>query len=191
MPPAKKWNARARSIELQRGKQAPRSPYTAALEMLARRPYAVAELRRALERKFGSGEPVDAAIARLRELSYLDDKKFAEFYASSLARNRAFGRQRILRELKAKLVDYRYIELAIDRALEETDERKLLEQTLDKKVRNLRLPLTYRKLDSLCRSLLRQGFRADDIMKAVRSRAELRPVAEEAELVDPEESSSN
>ena len=104
----------------------PSDPLQAALGMLARRPYSVAEMRRALERKFGGGAPVRAAVARLRELGYLDDKKFAALYASSLARNRAFGSHRIRRELKAKLVDYKYIEPALGQAFEEVDEHGLL-----------------------------------------------------------------
>jgi regulatory protein len=154
--------------------------------MLAHRPYSLAELRRALERKFSDSDPVRAAIARLRELHYLDDKKFAEQYASSLARNRAFGRQRIRRELKAKLVDYRQIEPALSQAFEETSEHDLLEQTLEKKLRTLRLPLTRAKLAALCNSLARRGFRADQIMKAVRARPELRPVADDVAAIDLE-----
>jgi len=159
-----------------------RDPLSAALRMLARRPYSMGELRRALERKFGVGQPVAAAIARLRELGLLDDKKFAEQYASSLARNRSFGRRRIERELKAKLVDYRTIEPALDRAFEETSERIVLEQALAKKLRRLRLPLTRSKLYALCQSLVRLGFRSDDIMKAVRTRPELRPKTEGFEV---------
>ncbi|MGH8678328.1 MAG: regulatory protein RecX, partial [Burkholderiales bacterium] len=92
--------------------------------MLARRPYSVAELRRALERKFPGNPAIADAVARLRELGYLDDKKFAEHFASSLARNKSFGRHRIRRELKAKLVNYRHIEPAIEGAYEETNERQ-------------------------------------------------------------------
>jgi regulatory protein len=171
---------------LQGDKEAPPDPLTAALRMLARRPYSVAEMRRALEKKYPDSSHVPKAIARLRELHYLDDKKFAEHYASSLVRNRAYGRYRIRRELKAKLVDYRQIEPALQQAFGETSERELLEQTLEKKVRTLRLPLTPAKLASLCQSLLRRGFRSDDIIKAVRARPELRPVAEAVEAADLE-----
>jgi regulatory protein len=150
--------------------------------MLARRPYSIAELRRALARKYGETTPVQEAIARLRQLGYLDDKKFAEQYASSLARNRAYGRQRIRRELKAKLVDYRHIEPALQETFAEIDERELLEKTLDKKIRGLRLPVTASRLSSLCQGLMRRGFRVSDIIKAVRSRPELKPVAEDANL---------
>ncbi len=145
--------------------------------MLARRPYSIAELRRALEKKFPARAAVREAIARLRELGYLDDRKFAEHYAASLARNRALGRYRVRRELKAKLVDYRQIEPALHQVYEDVDEQALLERTLDKKIRALRLPLTTGKLASLCQSLLRRGFRAGDIIKAVKSRRELTPVA--------------
>jgi regulatory protein len=154
--------------------------------MLARRPYSVAEMRRALQKKYPDSSQVPKAIARLRELHYLDDKKFAEHYASSLARNRAYGRYRIRRELKAKLVDYRQIEPALQQAFGETSEPELLEQTLEKKLRTLRLPLTRPRFHSLCQSLLRRGFNSGDIIKAVRARPELQPVAEEVEAVDLE-----
>lgn len=154
--------------------------------MLARRPYSVAELRRALEKKFGTTAEVRSAVARLRELGYLNDRKFAEHAASTLARNKAFGRFRVRRELKSRLVDYKVIEPALRAVYEETDERELLEIALDRKLRSVKLPVTERKLHSICQSLLRRGFRAGDIMKAVRARPELRPVAEDVELAEPE-----
>jgi regulatory protein len=150
--------------------------------MLARRAYSVAELRRALERKFPTDPGVRDVLVRLRQLGYLDDKKFAEHYASSLARHRAFGPHRVRRELKAKLVDYRHIEPALRQAYEETNEQELLARVLAKKLRTLRLPVTARKLASLCQSLLRHGFAADAIMKAVRARPELKPVARDEDL---------
>src|SRR5579862_5684692 len=107
------------------------TPLATALRMLARRPYSVADLRRSLERKFGASDAVSSAISRLRQLGYLDDRKFAVQAASSLARNRAFGGYRIRRELKARLVDHRYIDPAIDQAFQESSERELLESVLD------------------------------------------------------------
>ncbi|HLI35511.1 MAG TPA: regulatory protein RecX [Terriglobia bacterium] len=162
-------------------------PFSTAVRLLARRPYSAAELRRTLEKRYGETEEVREAIARLRQLGYLDDRKFALQYASFLARHRAFGRERIRRELKARLVDYRAIDPALEQAFQETNERDLLERALEKKLRTIRLPLTPRKFYSLCQSLMRLGFRSDDIMKTMRSRPELKPVAEEAELPEAEE----
>ncbi len=155
--------------------------------MLARRPYSVAEMRRALEKKFPGNQQVQEAITRLRELGYLDDRKFAEQTAHSLAQNRAFGPHRIRRELKARLVDYKYVDPAVEHTFAETSEPDLLQRALEKKVRSLRPPITPRKLHSLCQSLLRRGFRTGDIIKAIRSRAYLQPVSEGLSPVDLEE----
>jgi regulatory protein len=171
---------------LRSSRQVPSDPLTAALRMLARRPYSVAELRRALERKFPEAAPVRQAITRLRELGYLDDRKFAEQYAYSLAQNHALGPHRVRRELKAKLVNYQYIEPAVEQTFQNVNEHELLERTIEKKLRSLRLPVTRTRLATLCQSLMRRGFRASDIIKAVRARPELRPVAEEVETADLE-----
>jgi len=134
---------------------------------------------------------VSEAIARLRELGYLDDRKFAEQYAFSLAQNRSFGPHRLRRELKAKLVNNQEIESAVARVYQETPVRSLLEQALAKKLRTLRLPLTRARFHSLCQGLMRRGFNADDIIKAVRARPELQPVAEDLEPVDLEAGETN
>lgn len=156
--------------------------------MLARRGYSVAELRRALKKKFPAHPSIDPALARLRQLGYLDDRKYAFQVAASLARNRGFGPFRIRRELKARLVDYRFIEPALEHAFQESDELELLDRAIRKKLRLLRPPVTPAKLRSLCQSLLRRGFRAGDIMKAVRARPELRRTgADDISAVDLEQ----
>lgn len=155
--------------------------------MLSRRPYSVAGLRRALEKKFPASSEIPGVISRLRQLGYLDDAKFAEAYASSLARVRHFGRHRVRRELKSRLVDYRVIDRAVENTFTSVDERELLDRAIDRKIRTLRKPFTRSKLASLCRSLIRRGFRADDIMKAVRSRPELNDVPYEVDLAEMEE----
>lgn len=163
------------------GNKKPPDPLSAALRLLARRPYAVGEMRRALARKFPHEAQIDAAVARLREAGYLDDRKFARQYASLLVRTRAFGRERVRAELKSKLVDYRVIDEALDSVFEESPESLLLEQALEKKLRAIRLPLTQRKYYALAQSLARLGFRADAIMKAMRARPELKPVSDRLE----------
>ena len=157
--------------------------------MLSRRPYSVAELRRALERRFPDSAEVPNVLSRLRQLGYLDDARFAEAYASSLARVRNYGRHRVRRELKGKLVDYRVIDHAVENAFDSVDERELLERAVDKKIRTLRKPMTRPKIASLCQSLIRRGFRAGDIMKVIRSRPELSNVPYDINLAEMEEES--
>ena len=102
---------------------------------------------------------------------------------------RHYGRHRIRRELKSKLVDYNVIDRAVENAFSSVDERELLERTVDKKLRTLRKPLTRARLASLCQSLIRRGFRADDIMKTIRSRTELQQVADNISLEDTDNAS--
>jgi regulatory protein len=155
--------------------------------MLSRRPYSVAELRRALKRKFPASTEIASVIARLRHLGFLDDAKFAEACASSLARVRNYGQHRIRRELKSKMVDYRVIDAAVENAFASVNEREILERAIDRKIRTLPKPLTRSKLASLCQSLIRRGFRADDIMKAIRARAELSNLPYDVNLAEMEE----
>jgi len=184
-----RWKEPARWIVLQ-PKGTSHSPLQTALAMLARRPYSVGEMRRALKRKCPTAD-LPEVIARLRQLGYLDDRKFAEHYALSLARNRSYGPYRVRRELKTKLLDYRVIDDAVEKAFETVSERELLEQAVEKRIRSLRKPPTRAKLASLCQSLARRGFRADDIMKAVRARPELRLAGEDLNPTDLEEGSES
>lgn len=162
---------------MEKSSQHATDPLSAALRLLARRPHAAAEIRRTLTKKFTNESEIDSAVARLRELGYLDDRKFARQYASYLARHRGFGRERIRLELKARLVDYRAIDEALDQAFDEVPERDRLERALEKKLRTVHLPLTRRKFYAVAQSLARLGFRSDDIMSVMRSRPELKPVS--------------
>ena len=166
----------------------PPDPLTVAFRLLARRPYSIAEMRQALEKKCPKSSNVPGAIARLRELGYLDDRKFAEQYAYSLTQNRALGPHRLRRELKARKVDYKYIEPAVERAYQETPAHTLLEQALEKKLRTIRLPVSPARFHALCQSLMRRGFNAGDIIKSLRARPELQPLAEDVMELELENS---
>ncbi|HXJ95979.1 MAG TPA: regulatory protein RecX [Terriglobia bacterium] len=158
-----------------------------AIRSLAARPYSVAELKQKLRLKRVTSKAIEETVTRLKKLGFLNDRKLAEQYASSLARNRAFGRFRVERELRARRVDPRSVEPALKAAFEEIDERGLLERVLDKKIGSLRLPLTRARLASLLAGLRRRGFRTEDIIRAVRARPELAPVADDADLEAVEE----
>jgi SOS response regulatory protein OraA/RecX len=145
-------------------------PFGAGMQLLARRAYSVAEMRRSLRQRFGEEASVNEAVRRLRQLGLLDDRKFSLERASSLARHRGFGPERIRRELRLKQVSDEAAEAAIRQTFEEISESELLERALEKKLRIARLPLTRPQFYSLCQSLRRLGFHADDIMKAMREK---------------------
>lgn len=187
-PPAGRSERRGEEGKNSSAVPRPADPLSVAFRILARRPYSIAEMRQALERKFPQSGEVSEAVARLRELGYLDDRKFAEQTAYSLAQNRVLGPHRLRRELKARKVDFKYVEPAVERAYQETPARTLLEQALEKKLRTTRLPLTRARLYALCQTLMRRGFDASEVFKAVRARPELRTVADDIESSDFEAS---
>lgn len=74
-----------------------------ALRLLSIRPHACQELYRKLSANWGE-QAAAAAVSRMLELGYLDDRDFACRYARELAR-KGRARDRILRELMAKGID--------------------------------------------------------------------------------------
>jgi regulatory protein len=68
---------------------------------LGHRDRTVAEVRRHLERKRVEPTGIDAAIAELERMDYLDDTRFARRFAEDRRRIDAWGAERIERRLRA------------------------------------------------------------------------------------------
>ena len=68
------------------------SPFDCSLRVLSLRDHSEAELRRKLREKGYEEEGIELSVARLKELGYLDDARFARLFASSAIRNgRGYG----------------------------------------------------------------------------------------------------
>jgi regulatory protein len=143
--------------------------YLSAQRALMRRAFSLHDMRAYLERRAENKDLIPAVIARLCELHYLDDARYAlDFTRSRVHSHR--GRYRIARELRARGVPDTHIEAALNTVFAETDEASLVRARLKRRLARLRGPLDQRKLASLYRSLLTAGFSSDVI------RAELRTV---------------
>lgn len=86
----------------------------AAERALARRPYARGDLQRRLMQKQHPPQAVAVALARLMEQGLLDDRRFAEHYAS-VQGARGRGPVRLLRDLGRQGVDRQTAEWAVRR----------------------------------------------------------------------------
>jgi regulatory protein len=160
--------------------------YNAALRALMRRAYSIHEIRQFLERRAEDKELIARVIARLRELTYLDDARYALDYARTHAHSRRQGRFRIARELRARGVPDRHIVAALDAIFADTDEGALVRARLKRRLGHMRGPLDGRKLASLYRSLLRAGFSADLIRTELRAAARV-PDVEVHDLIAEDE----
>jgi regulatory protein len=143
--------------------------YMSAQRALMRRAHSIHEMKQHLERRAEDKELIPAVIARLRELNYLDDAKYALNYAAQHVKVRRQGRFRIARELRARGVPDRYIDDAIAKVFADTDETALVRARLKRRLAlpnkssEAHLPLDQKKIASLYRNLLGAGFSADII----------------------------
>jgi regulatory protein len=144
--------------------------YMSAQRALMRHAYSIDEMKSHLERRAEHKEMIPDIIARLCELNYLDDAKFALNYTSQHAKLRRQGRFRIERDLRAKGVPDRSIEAAIQSVFAETDEAGLVRARIKRKLAHLRGPLEQKKIASLYRNLMGAGFSSEII------RAELKGI---------------
>lgn len=157
-----------------------------------RRAHSIHEMREYLERRADDKDLVSPVIARLRELKYLDDTRYATDYVRQHAQVRHQGKFRIARELRGRGVPDRYIEAALDAVFAETDEAELVRARLKRRLASIRGPLDERKKATLYRNLLAAGFSADVIRAELRlalAESKHAPDSDLADLPDPSDGS--
>jgi len=147
------------------------STYDRALNMIALRARAAAELRRLLIRKGEPAELVDVAIDRLIRAGFLDDASFARQFARSKAVGAGLSRRRIQQELARRGVARDVANAAIADVFheEEVDEQGTLERVARKKMKSLERLDTAVQRRRLYSFLARRGYDSDDIARTLRS----------------------
>lgn len=146
-----------------------------ALGALTRRALTLGELRSRLEQRATEPTAVPAVIEKLKEYGYLDDKRFAEAFASSRLENQGLGRQRVLRDLRQRRVSQTEAEAAAEKTFAGTDEIALIEDYLKRKFRNVNLAEAMRdpaKLNSAYRKLRYAGFSGGNSIRVLKRYSE-------------------
>ena len=106
-----------------------------AVRLLGGAAHSTGEIRERLRRKAARAEDVDAVLGRLKDLGYLNDRKFAESWAASRLENEGHGRSRVLRDLRQRRVAPKVAEDAVRKTYSETDETAMIEQFLARRFR--------------------------------------------------------
>ncbi|WP_323847281.1 regulatory protein RecX [Microbulbifer magnicolonia] len=138
--------------------------FGAALELLSRREHSRLELRQKLADKFPSAD-FEALFARLQELNYQSDRRFAEVFARSRVQ-RGQGPLRIRRELQQRGIGNDLIASALEQL--EADWYTLAAEQMQRKFRtpvSAALPRAQQLKERARRSryLAYRGFPADAI----------------------------
>jgi regulatory protein len=155
--------------------------YDVALRSLTRRAHSVHEMKKSLERRTEDKSLVKTVLDRLKRNGLIDDARYAKQFARQHTEARKQGKFRVTRELRARGIPDRHIEVAIEEAGKVTDQRASVRYRIEKKLRSFRGELDDRRMASLFRSLLRAGFPADVI------RSELRALTrEDVPEIEPE-----
>jgi regulatory protein len=106
-----------------------------------------------------SQEVADRVYKRLCEKSYIDDEKFARYWAENRNQSKGSSARKLSNELRVKGVENSIIEAALQET--ERSDNKELQKIINKK-RN-----KYSDDQKLIQYLARQGFRFDDIKNAL------------------------
>ena len=121
------------------------------------------ELRRLMKTRAAEGEDgeraIDAVVARLKELNYLSDTRFAADYTRLRKENEKFGRRRVQQDLAAKGVASELVGSAVGAAYEGVDEVALAREYVARK--RMKQPAGEKKQQETARvvgRLLRAGF---------------------------------
>src|ERR1039457_2783109 len=99
-----------------------------ALRALGGRAYSTGEMREKLVRRAELAEDVENVLARLKESKYLDDREFAEGYATARLANERFGKTRGLPDLRHRRVAPALAGTTVHAVYQDVDESALVEE---------------------------------------------------------------
>jgi regulatory protein len=142
-----------------------------ALKLLSGRAHSTGEIRQKLRSRALRADDADQAIARLKELGYLDDRRFAEGYAASRLSGDKLGRARVIRDLRQRRVAPALAETATGKVYEGVDEAAMIEEWIRRKYRTASREGLFqedKEVASAYRRLAHAGFRSGDIIRVLK-----------------------
>lgn len=139
--------------------------YDASIKILMRRAHSVHEMKKALARRCEDEKIIKSVIERLKRESLIDDARYAKQFTRHRAQSRKQGEFRIARELRARGVPDKHIEVALKDSAETTDPAVVVRQRIERKLRLYRGEIDEKKMASLYRSLIGAGFPSDLIRR--------------------------
>jgi regulatory protein len=154
-----------------------------AVKCLGARACSTGDLKSKLWRRAANPPDIDAVIARLNDIGYLNDQRFAEDYAAARVENDGFGRMRVLNDLRTRRVSPEMADKAVERALEGRSEAELIDAFIERRMPSIAKggPIEdEKKLAAAYRKLRRAGFTSGPVLSALK-----RIAARSESLEDP------
>jgi regulatory protein len=146
-----------------------RTAYVDALHLLGRRELSVKQLRERLLDRDHSRDDVERALELLAENRAVDDARVAAAYARTALKVKGRGRLRVQRELHEMGIDKDVATQALAEAFGDTDERSMIANALQKKLRGKKKIDTPAEYARVYQFLMRQGFSPAAVTSALRA----------------------
>jgi regulatory protein len=142
-----------------------------AVKCLGARAYSTGDLKSKLWQRAANPRDIDAVIARLTDIGYLNDQRFAENYATARVENEGLGRMRLLNDLRTRRVSGQMADQAVELALAGKSEAELIDAFIER-----RMPSIFKggpiedekKLAAAYRKLRRAGFTSGPVLSALK-----------------------
>lgn len=142
-----------------------------AVRSLSSKMKSVRDLRRKLSERAEPGEDgvasVDAVLAKLKDLGYLSDERFAADYTRLRKENEKFGRRRVQQGLMQKGIAQELTAATLSTAYDDIDEVALARQYVERK--RMKKPEGEKEIARAMRRLIAAGFSTKAIWKVLRS----------------------
>jgi regulatory protein len=152
-----------------------------ALKALGSRAHSIGQLREKLRRRAERMSDIDDIVSRLKEHGYLDDRRYAEGFATARLTNDRLGRGRVIQDLRQRRVAPALAEKTVREVYEEVDEQALIDEWIRRKYHMAPREGLFKEEKDLAaayRRLLRAGFQTGNIVRA------LKRFAKDPELLD-------
>jgi regulatory protein len=138
-----------------------------ALKLLARQSRTHSEIQAHLDKKGFAPEIVRDTLARLAELRYIDDRRFALDWGRARLEKKKIGKHRLEQELLAKGVAQDLARETVDHIFEAVDEYASAKTLARQKLASFKNADTENQKRRLAGFLERQGFSQDTVEKVL------------------------
>jgi len=142
-----------------------------ALKALSGRAHSTGELRQKLLRRAERPEDIDDILGRLKDHGYLNDRRYAESFATARLENEKLGGSRVVRDLRQRRVAPELAETTVRDVYRDVDEVTLIEDWVRRKYRLAPRDSLFQSdkdMASAFRRLMRAGFRSGDILRVLK-----------------------
>lgn len=154
-----------------------------AVKSLGSKMRSVRDLKRLMARRVEPGEEgeqkMNAVVAKLEEMRYLSDPRFAADFTRLRQENQKFGKRRVQQDLMNKGISRPLIEETLNSAYGEIDETALALQYIERK--RIKPPQDEKESARIMRRLIGAGFSTSAIYNVLRK---MRAPVEETALED-------